>query len=362
MRRILCFLLCCSVMLSFSTFAEMPTINFLGINWWSTLSDVYKELESKGIIKNGSYGQSKQSNLTKYQFCDTQDAKVENGAYSTYISDFTGIEIAGRSPEMIILYNIINLDSNGKPIEVPAESELYTVTLYYGSFDEAEFDEAASIVEDLVSGIAAIYGKPTRVSQFSENQTYYKWIDGEKNSIVIDYFHLNMSSIDVTYSTYVVDKAKSLSRSIDKYGITTPEPTAPATTSIPKPTNGTATPTNDKKYLINTNGVEMYLSDEYKIWGDGTYLSLGVIVENNSGNNISIRADSAAVNDWEVYGGMVGKVGPGKKLRDAFNIKIADADISTLGEIETIAMVYEVYDSNTYKTLFKTNEVTITFH
>jgi len=114
--------------------------------------------------------------------------------------------------------------------------------------------------------------------------------------------------------------------------------------------------------LIDQDGVKVYLTGEYEVWGyDSFYLSLEAIIENNSDRGISVDFMSASINGWEVYGSGIYDTGSGKKQKGVFEFNLSDAGISTYEEVEEIEMNFYFFDSESYDTIKEFDPITLTF-
>ncbi len=112
----------------------------------------------------------------------------------------------------------------------------------------------------------------------------------------------------------------------------------------------------DKVLLFEQNGVSVYLTGEYHVdsWGEGKQvLQLEAIVVNESESKISVYIDTVSVNGWEVYGGCIIDINPGKKKKGDFEIRLYDADITSYEEIEDIEFTFDISDADAYKTIFR---------
>lgn len=120
--------------------------------------------------------------------------------------------------------------------------------------------------------------------------------------------------------------------------------------------------------LLDQDGVFVYLDGTVEVnhsKSGGDYLHLGVVVVNNTDKQVSIRNIDGCVhvNGWEIVSGGVDKVDPGKRKADEFLIKLNNAKISTLEEVEEIEFEIFAYEGTDQKSIItQGEEVTIHFN
>ena len=115
--------------------------------------------------------------------------------------------------------------------------------------------------------------------------------------------------------------------------------------------------------LIEQDGVTVYLTGEYELWGsDNVYIDFEVVVVNDSDKTVSILVDSASINGWDVYGSGVSDTSAGKKQKGTLEFLLTDADISTYEEIEDIELTLTIYDSDEWETINDVEGITIQFN
>ena len=143
----------------------------------------------------------------------------------------------------------------------------------------------------------------------------------------------------------------------------TPSPSPELTaqpTSAPSATpasSGAFTPvTVEEQLLFDQDGVSLTLKSLTfdSFWGP----VLKVVAENNTEKTVVVSVENCSINNVMVYGSLYCEVSAGKKSNDEIDFNIEDvAMITTLKDIE---IEFEVYDSDTYDTLFITDTITIT--
>ena len=113
--------------------------------------------------------------------------------------------------------------------------------------------------------------------------------------------------------------------------------------------------------LLDQNDVQIYLTGKHSVDSYDEYvdLYLEVVVVNNTGRKINVDLDSITVNGWDVDAWGIYDVSSKKK--DDLEIDISDADLSSYDELEDIVFTFEVYDSESYETIFIGEPVVVTF-
>lgn len=92
----------------------------------------------------------------------------------------------------------------------------------------------------------------------------------------------------------------------------------------------------------------------------GNFLRLNVTLENNSDINISVMNDNVYVNGWQVEGGMVDDVAPGKKAQDFFELwSMEDVEVRTLDDIQRIEFDLEILDAESYEAIFTVKGIVV---
>ena len=85
-------------------------------------------------------------------------------------------------------------------------------------------------------------------------------------------------------------------------------------------------------------------------------------IENNSKNNVSVSMDELSVNGYMQSEIFVATVYAGKYTTQTLDIYAATIKDNNIDKIENIAFKFHVYDADSYKNLFDTEELTINFN
>ena len=115
--------------------------------------------------------------------------------------------------------------------------------------------------------------------------------------------------------------------------------------------------TIEEQVLFERDGIVVtakeYVTDD--IWGDGIKL----LIENNSDKSVSVGCSALIVNNYMISDLFVSGVAAGKKANEVMylsNTELEAAGIESVGQIEAY---FQVYDTDTYETLFETECITI---
>ena len=113
---------------------------------------------------------------------------------------------------------------------------------------------------------------------------------------------------------------------------------------------------HDIKVTVTGIRLKQYYDDYYEV---------DVTVVNKSDKTISVRFDDCYINGWQIKTGnfSVSKIGPKKNSKNPISILNLkeQADVSAPEEIEDFSFKVRITDSETYETLYETEEQTITF-
>lgn len=91
------------------------------------------------------------------------------------------------------------------------------------------------------------------------------------------------------------------------------------------------------------------------IWGKG----VKVLIENDSDKNIGVQCNTAVVNNYMISEFFSSSVAPGKKANDTINLissSLEEAGIKTISEVN---ISFHVFDSDSYDTIFDTDEISL---
>ncbi len=154
-------------------------------------------------------------------------------------------------------------------------------------------------------------------------------------------------------------------------GSSSTEETKPIIDSTTAPANnGTAVPStpaptqpqdNDaviqEQLLFDKDGIKVtanaYVTDS--IWGDGIKL----LIENNSDRTISIGCKTLIVNNYMISDLFSATVAAGKKSNEILHFSSTELEAAGIQNIGQIELYLYVYDSDSYKTIFEADPVTI---
>lgn len=114
---------------------------------------------------------------------------------------------------------------------------------------------------------------------------------------------------------------------------------------------------------LDISGEEMVNQDGIRIVGKGlskdSIFGSGVVlyIENNSNRNITVSSDNLSVNGYMITSFLHRPLRPNKKAVDTIILSSSDMEENGIEQIDELSLVLEVYDSDTYSTIFKTNEL-----
>lgn len=114
---------------------------------------------------------------------------------------------------------------------------------------------------------------------------------------------------------------------------------------------------------VDITGDEMINQDGIRIVGKGlskdSIFGSGVVlyIENNSNRNITISSDNLSVNGYMITSFLHRPVKANKKAVDTIILSSSDMEENGIEQIDELALSIEAYDSDTYSTIFKTNEL-----
>lgn len=125
----------------------------------------------------------------------------------------------------------------------------------------------------------------------------------------------------------------------------------------------TATPQNavavtiDEQVLLDQDGIRITATGmaEDSIWGSG----INLLLENNSDRNLTVGCNAVIVNDYMITDLFVSDLAAGKKSNETLTLmsnQLKDAGITEIGKVE---IYFNVYDSETYETVFTPDVIEI---
>lgn len=95
--------------------------------------------------------------------------------------------------------------------------------------------------------------------------------------------------------------------------------------------------------------------DENSFWG----ASLLIYIENNTNKNITVSVDNVAVNGNMVNASCSKEVYPKRKAFTDITLFESDLEKNEIQSIDTIELLFEIYDSDTYDTIDKSGKIKI---
>jgi len=134
-------------------------------------------------------------------------------------------------------------------------------------------------------------------------------------------------------------------------GNTTVQLASTETTSAPQEKAVTI----ENTVLIEKDGVVITAKELVKdaIWG----LGVKVLIENNTDKNISVSLRSLVVNNYMITDLFSSSVAAGKKANDTMYLSSAALEAAGIETISDIAMVFHIYNSDTYEGIFDSDEI-----
>ena len=115
--------------------------------------------------------------------------------------------------------------------------------------------------------------------------------------------------------------------------------------------------TIQEQVLFEQEGIKVtateYVTDS--IWGDG----IKVLLENNSDKTVTVSCDALIVNNYMISDLFVSEVASGKKANETIYLSSSELKAAGIESVGQVEIYFNVYDSETYDTVFKTECVTI---
>lgn len=112
--------------------------------------------------------------------------------------------------------------------------------------------------------------------------------------------------------------------------------------------------------LVEQNGVRIIMKElltEQEFWG----AELLLFIENNSGQDISVTVKDVTVNGFQVNPLFYADVLSGTKVITGIGFLENDLKEKGISDIREIELYFNVIDKNNFRTVFKTDKITITF-
>ena len=106
----------------------------------------------------------------------------------------------------------------------------------------------------------------------------------------------------------------------------------------------------DHLTIVNQDGIEIYLTGNYKYdtYGDYIDLKLEAVVVNGTNYNINISDNGSCINGWTVETSGIYDTPAGRKQKGNITMSLVDADITTYEEITDIDFVLRAYEPDNY--------------
>ena len=116
-------------------------------------------------------------------------------------------------------------------------------------------------------------------------------------------------------------------------------------------------PKIEQQVLVDEKGIKItaleYSTDD--IWGDG----IKVEIENNTKKDLTVGCDALIVNDYMITDLMSASVAAGMKTKDTINLSSTQLKAAGINNIGQIEIYFNIFNSETYKTVLKPGCVTI---
>ncbi|MFT3982915.1 MAG: hypothetical protein QM697_03330 [Lachnospiraceae bacterium] len=115
--------------------------------------------------------------------------------------------------------------------------------------------------------------------------------------------------------------------------------------------------TIQEQVLVDQDGI-VITATEYttdSIWGDGIEL----LVENNSGQDVTVGCTALIVNDYMITDLFVSDVAAGKKSNETMYLSSSELKAAGIDSVGQIEVYFHIYDSASYENIFNTDAVTI---
>ncbi|NLJ40045.1 MAG: hypothetical protein GX352_00300 [Clostridiales bacterium] len=116
-----------------------------------------------------------------------------------------------------------------------------------------------------------------------------------------------------------------------------------------------ALPTIDTTVLFEKDGLTMTAQElvEDPIWGIG----IKVLIENDSDKNLGVQCNTLVVNNYMISDLFSSSVAAGKKANDTIHLSSLGLEAAGISTIAEIAISFNVFESDSYDTLWDTDEI-----
>ena len=146
---------------------------------------------------------------------------------------------------------------------------------------------------------------------------------------------------------------------VDDVVVSTQSPTKGNEIHIPTETTEPVEELNtvEEQVLLESDGVKITLREYVKdsIFGEG----LKVLVENTSDKNIGIHCNAVIVNNYMITDFFSCSVAAGKKSNETIYLLSYELEAAGIDNIGQIELYFNVYNSDTYDTIFESDCVTV---
>lgn len=128
-----------------------------------------------------------------------------------------------------------------------------------------------------------------------------------------------------------------------------------STTQESESTAETTAVTIENTVLLDQDGLIITAKElvDDSIWGMG----VKVLIENNTEENLGVQCNSLIVNNYMITDLFSCSVAAGKKANDTIYLSSSGLEATGITTISDIVISFHVYDSDTYDTLFDTDEI-----
>lgn len=128
-----------------------------------------------------------------------------------------------------------------------------------------------------------------------------------------------------------------------------------STTQESESTAETTAVTIENTVLLDQDGLIITAKElvDDSIWGMG----VKVLIENNTEENLGVQCNSLIVNNYMISDLFSCSVAAGKKANDTIYLSSSGLEAAGITTISDIVISFHVYDSDTYDTLFDTDEI-----
>ena len=112
--------------------------------------------------------------------------------------------------------------------------------------------------------------------------------------------------------------------------------------------------------VLDQNGVRITvqgLNSNESLWG----VDVNVLVENNSGRSVYVQTDDVSVNGFMIYPYFSCAVTDGKVAYDMISFMQSDLDENNITEIDTVELIFHVFDYDNWDTILDSDPITLTF-